>query len=207
MPKQKVDKAKFGEIKAYLSYHSVTDAVSKYKVCRNTIHQIKNHHSYDEWRAEINKKQREAFLARKAKVFKKGNGFNFTPPTKPIDGTSRTANGDPFGDAIKPTPTIPLGGQKAEEQDGPVVTVSKPNLGPMTYKQAYRDSQKEVETLKVKVAQLEMEKASLKAQVEEARKMVVVSAPTENAPTEIEITVGDATIKVSTKGKAWDSLA
>lgn len=47
-----------------------------------------------------------------------------------------------------------------------------------------------------------MEKASLKAQVEEARKMAVVSAPTENAPTEIEITVGDATIKVSTKGKA-----
>lgn len=83
MPKQKVDKAKFGEIKAYLSYHSVTDAVSKYKVCRNTIHQIKNHHSYDEWRAETNKKQREAFLARKAKVFKKGNGFNFTPPHPP----------------------------------------------------------------------------------------------------------------------------
>lgn len=70
------------------------------------------------------------------------------------------------------------------------------------YKQAYRDSQKEVETLKVKIAELEMEKASLKAQVEEVRKMAVVSAPTENAPTEIEITVGDATIKVSTKGKA-----
>lgn len=204
MPKQKVDKAKFGEIKAYLSYHSVTDAVSKYKVCSNTIHQIKNHHSYDEWRVETNKKQREAFLARKAKVFKKGNGFNFTPPP-PIDGTSRTANGDPLGDAIKPTPTIPLGGQKAEEQDEPVITVSKPNLEPMTYeqyKQAYRDSQKEVETLKVKIAELEMEKASLKAQVEEARKMAVMSAPTENAPTEIEITVGDATIKVSTKGKA-----
>lgn len=205
MPRQKVDEAKFREIKNYLSYHSVADAVNKYKVCKGTIQQIKTNSDYDKWREETNKKQREAFLARKAKVFKKGNGFNFTPPTKPIDGTSRTANGDPFGDAIKPTPTIPLGGQKAEEQDGLVITVSKPNLGPMTYeqyKQAYRDSQKEVETLKVKIAELEMEKASLKAQVEEARKMAVASTPTDNSPTEIEITVGDATIKVSTKGKA-----
>lgn len=234
MSRLKVDQAKFMEIKQYAKTHSIADTQDKFKVCKAVVSEVKRYGSYDIWREEKAKIQRESYLARKAKIFQRprgDNGIRFTPPKKPIDGTNRTVNGDPFGDGVAPKPITPLGATKAPEQDGPVTTTKvETTTLPLTYddyRKAYNEekskadsletvckmNREEIESLKLerstlqgKLAKAELDYRNLKAKYDALLRPVkpignVVEQPKEISPTEIEITVGDATIKVTTRGE------
>jgi len=217
MPKRKVDETKYAEIKAYARTHSIPDTVTRFKVCRATVTQVINSRDYESWRESARKAQRENYLARKAKIFRGGNGIKSTPPAKPIDGTGNmTANGGPFGDTIKPKPILPIGATKTPEQDGPIV-VKKTDSGderpPLTlddHRRCYNEQKEKISQLTAENTKLTTELEELKAKKKELEgQLENAIADKKNEPqvvtkspetTEIEIMVGDATIKVSTKG-------
>lgn len=235
--KRKIDEINFFKIKNFARTHSIAKTAREFAVCPASVSQCKRFNTVEEYRRHSAQVQRQNYLARKSKI-KLGNGFHFEPPKKPIDGTGgKTVNGDPFGNAAKPQPVLPVEAQKAPAQDGPVVThklEENNKTFPLTheqYRKAYREQEIEIGTLKGKLAKAGMDlkewenkynalealynnlQGVYKRKVERLEALESVQEPLEplgnvvsipkiiGVPTELEIKVGDAVIKVRTNGK------
>lgn len=215
--KSKVDRAVYNEVKNYAKSHSTADTMAKFSLSRSTICQIAKSDDYKSWADNRKQISRASYEARRVSILKqgpiKGKGMDFVPPKKPIDGTSnKTINEPPFKDATTVKPITPLGRVRVLEQDGPVKTtkIEDAASGPMsydTYQRAYKKLLAENTELKEELtktkAELDAEKSkyeSLQAEysaLQESQK----AAPTlpQDQATDIEITVGNAVIKVSTR--------
>lgn len=235
--KRKIDETNFFKIKNFAHLHSLAETAREFGVCPASVSQCKKFNTVEEYRKHSAQVQRQNYLARKSKI-KLGNSFHFKPPKKPIDGTGgKTVNGDPFGNAAKSQPILPVGAQKAPTQDGPVVTrklEENNKTFPLTheqYRKAYREQEIEIGTLKGKLAKAGMDlkgwenkcnaleslydnlQVAYKRKVERLEALESVQEPLEplgnvvsipkiiGVPTELEIKVGDAVIKVRTNGK------
>lgn len=235
--KRKIDETNFFKIRNFARLHSIAETAREFGVCPASVSQCKRFNTVEEYRKHSAQVQRQNYLARKSKI-KLGNGLHFEPPKKPIDGTGgKTVNGDPFGNAAKPRPVLPVEAQKAPAQDGPVVTYKLEESNktfPLTYGQyrkAYAEQEIEIGTLKGKLAKANMDlkewgnkydvletlygnlRGAYKRKTERLEALELAQKPLEplgnvvsipkiiGVPTELEIKVGDAVIKVRTNGK------
>lgn len=231
--KAKLDDEKFYAIKQFARTHLNNQTAKEFGMSIATINNCKRFNTLEEYREYIKECKRKNYVARKYKIMQ-GNGIHFEPPKKPIDGTGgQTVNGDPFGDAIKLSPSIPISAQIAPEKDGPISIKrvdQEQKILPMTheqYRKAYREQEIEIGTLNGKLAKAEMDLkrktedhdalktrynillAAYRRKSEALEGVIqplkpidkVVSMPKNTSvPTKIEITVGDATIRVITEG-------
>lgn len=217
--KKKVTEMNYGLIKRHTETHTWQETSKEFDLSKAMVQLIKRSNDYKDLRYIQKSQRRASWEARKKELGERTGAIRFTPPKKPIDGTGKslTAAGDPFGEAVKPKPITPLGAERAPEQDGPITTTQvedKVFVGPMTfddYRREYKRLSQENGTLRgeVAVAKMEVKKWVQAYNLERAKvgraeydkNVAMQESKVENtAPTEIEITVGDATIKVSTKG-------
>lgn len=228
--KKKVTEMNYGLIKRHAETHTWQETSKEFDLSKAMVQLIKRSNDYKDLRYIQKSQRRASWELRKKELGERTGAIRFTPPKEPIDGTGKslTAAGDPFGEAVKPKPITPLGAERAPEQDGPITTTQvedKVFVGPMTfddYRREYKKLSQENGTLRGEIALAKMEakkwqnsysqlverfkdlQKAYEAEKVKAAKVALTPQPkpeVENtAPTEIEITVGDATIKVSTKG-------